>query len=515
MQPSVALQYRLARLPDGWRVTAPGGVRMDFDLNGLATRFWNEAGQSLTFVRDDDGRLLRVDHSCGQSILFEYYPDTPRIQRASVPGQPLSVGYDYNNVYTVSSESDGVATQPPLIRVVRSTASGSETNRYGYEQTSRYMAYNTSSSGLTFRYAYTNVPHANPDYPERRVPAATWAEPGRFYEYTARHPDAETSIATEFRDGQTFDTVFVRNPITYQLLQVSHPNGETASYRYGETTRLPDGETLTNAAGDRAETHYGRDEGHRINSVQFAYNAPAASAPAWQIVYDPTNQLPTSVTDPCGRVAGTDYSAVALPLTNWVAVAPGQRLAETFAYNTGGLLSEYRDPCDRATSFTYGPGGYVTNVVPAAGPSATFSWNSALGILTNIALPGPDAPRIFALDKDELGRLRKITLPNGQYATFTRDVAGRVTNRTRRPHHAPGLASRGQTRRVRPGRRRPERRHPLRLRPADGIAPHPRSAQPRSGALRPRRHRPRHQRLGHREPSHGDPLRPGRPGLRH
>ncbi len=94
-------------------------------------RFWNQAGHSLEFVRDDDGRLLRVDHSCGQSIQFEYYPDTPRIQRVSVPGQPLSAAYDYNNVYTVSSEGGGVATQPPLIRVVRATASGSETNRYG------------------------------------------------------------------------------------------------------------------------------------------------------------------------------------------------------------------------------------------------------------------------------------------------------------------------------------------------------------------------------------------------
>ena len=72
----------------------------------------------------------------------------------------------------------------------------------------------------------------------------------------------------------------------------------------------------------------------------------------------------------------------------------------------------------------------LSRAVPTAGPPATFRWNSALGILTNMTLPGPDAPRIFALDKDELGRLRKITLPNGQYATFTRDVAGRVTNRT-------------------------------------------------------------------------------------
>ncbi len=80
-------------------------------------------------------------------------------------------------------------------------------------------------------------------------------------------------------------------------------------------------------------------------------------------------------------------------------------------YGADGLLAAYHAPAGRSVAFSYGPGGYVTSVVPALGPGADYKWHTALGILTNVTIPGPAAPRSFALDRDELGRTRRLTLP--------------------------------------------------------------------------------------------------------
>lgn len=431
---------KLSSLSDGWRLTAPGFVYTDFSKNGLIRRKWNAAGQSLEFIRDASNRLERVEHSCGQSIVFEYSGSSPRISRAYVPGQNLSVEYDIARLPFIDT------LQGPLVLLEtrRITSSGIETEKHNYEKGSSYMTVCERRSGLTFRYAYTNVNSVIPSEPPHRNAASIYGEPGRLYEYTAQYLDAETSIAREFRDGQVFETSFVKNMVSNQPLEIRHPCSETASYSYAEGTRLLDkkvwsGKPYDDAfdiiVSDKYASKYERDAEHRITSIRGAFFlsqgdnlTPLDTAPSWSVTYDVACRLPSTLTDPCGRVSGADYSAQGLVLTNWTELASGVRLEKTFSH-VDGLLSEYRDQEGRQVSFGHGAGGYVTSVTPSAGPSISLRWNTSLGILTNITLQGPSGTsRVIVVEANELGRVSRFVRPDGLAETFLRDAAGRITN---------------------------------------------------------------------------------------
>jgi RHS repeat-associated protein len=334
-----------------------------------------------------------------------------------------------------------------LFQTRRLTSSGTEAENFNYEMGSHYMTSCQARSGLTFRYAYTNVNSVIPSEPPYRNAASTYGDPGQLLKYTAEYIDAETSIAREFRDGEIFETTFVKNMVSGQPLEIHHPCSETASYSYAEGTRLIE---RTVWRGKPYESHhegdicprsdkyaakYERDTEHRITSVKQAFFctrgddlSPLGNAPAWMLTYDATSRLPATSTDPCVRVSGTDYSAQGLALTNWTELASGVRLEESFYY-TDGLLSEYRDREGRQVTFEHGAGGYVTSVTPSAGPLLTLGWNASLGILTNLVLQGPSGTsRVIAKEADELGRVSRLVRPDGLAETFLRDAAGRVTN---------------------------------------------------------------------------------------
>jgi RHS repeat-associated protein len=454
---------KLSSIPDGWRLTSPGLVYADFTKNGLISRKWNAAGQSIDFIRDVSNRLERVEHSCGQTIVFEYSGSSSRITRVSVPGQNLSVEYTIS-FHPWLETLQGVWN---LFQTRRITSSGTEVEKYNYEMGSHYMTSCEGRSGLTFRYAYTNVNSVIPSEPPNRNAASTYGEPGRLYEYKAEYVDAEKSVAREFRDGQIFETSFVKNMVSNQPLEIRHPCSETASYSYAEGTRLLD---KTVWRGKPHEVHYEgeiwspsdkyaikieRDEEYRVTSVKQAFFitrgddlSPLDAAPSNSLTYDATCRLPATFTDPCGRVSGTDYSVQGLVLTNWTELAAGVRLEETFAY-TNGLLSEYRDQESRKVSLGYGAGGYPTSVTPSAGPSVALSWNASLGILTNYVLQGPEGmSRVITKEVNELDRASRVVRPDGLAETFLRDAAGRVTNRvdvagraTRTTYHPGGKPS--------------------------------------------------------------------------
>ena len=433
---------------EGWRVEAPGFVYMDFGPEGRVRRFWNAAGQSLEFARDYTNRLVSVTHSCGQSIQLEYDGDDPRIRRATVPGRQLSVEYSYyNSNFRTFAASDMVG----ISRVQRITLFGVMTEYYEYEVGTHNLTRCMVPSGSTFCYAYTNMAVEGSSL-QGRAAAAQWVEPGRLYEcknlygplvlavsasdpsdistYSARLT-WEDSVSASYRDGQQFETSFHKDPLTDQLTEIRHPCGETETYLYDSSTNLKTGEVHTALSGDYTETQYIRDASNRVTAVRTAFNAPAGQGTAWGVAYDPVSRLPAAVTDPSGRVTCTDYGADGLPATNRIQLAPGVTLAETFAYTTNGLLAEYRDPCGRATAYAYGPGGYVTNVAPAAGPSVSLEWNAARGLLTGVTRPGPDAPRVSAIVRDGFGRVNRVTLPGGLgEEAFSYDAAGRVIRHT-------------------------------------------------------------------------------------
>jgi RHS repeat-associated protein len=455
---------KLASLSDGWRLTFPGFVYMDFNKNGLIRRKWNAAGQSLEFIRDASNRLERVEHNCGQSIVFEYSGSSTRISKASVPGQNLSVEYNIARLPFIDT------LQGPLVLLGtrRFTSSGTEVEGFNYEPGFHYMTVNEGRSGLTFRYAYTNVNSVIPSEPPHRNAASTYGEPGRLYEYKAEYVDAERSVARELRDGEIFETSFVQNMVSGQPLEIHHPCSEKVFYNYASDTRLlektiwwgkaffDDYDPIFELVGTyKYATKVGRDNENRIIARRQAFMytvgndlSPLDTAPAWTMTYDAACRLPSTITDPCGRISGTDYSAQGLALTNWTEMASGVRLAETFAY-TNGLVSEYCDQEDRKMSFGYEAGGYVTSVTPSVGPSLKMVWNASLGILINLVLQGPEGTsRVITKEVNELGRVNKVVRPDGLEETFCRDAAGRVTNHvdvagkvTRTTYHPGGKPS--------------------------------------------------------------------------
>ena len=402
----------------GWTIEFPGGGLVSFGADGAVERVSLAAGQSLDFDRGSARRLTRVRHSSGQSIVFEYN-DAGRISRASVPGQRLAVDYGY-------SGSD-------LESARRTTSAGTTAESYGYAP-GHYLTTKTIASGLSFHHTYTNVPSLHPGDADLVLAATAWGGEPRYYDLAATYLTATSSVARVFRDEFSFDTFYVKNPSTDQPLLIRYPVGETARFDYNPVTRLLTYSAVSTTAGDYAHVALARDADSRVIEARAAFNAslderPMGWDPAWRLTYDETCRLPATFTDPCGRLTGTDYDALGRPTADWADLAPNQRLTERYTYGADRLLATYQDPAGRNVAYFHGLGGYVTNIVPAVGSPATYRWNTALGILTNVTLAGPGGPRVFSLDRDELGRTRRVTLPGGHgTATFAHDVSGRLTN---------------------------------------------------------------------------------------
>ncbi|WP_220702115.1 hypothetical protein, partial [Trinickia fusca] len=205
----------------------------------------------------------------------------------------------------------------------------------------------------------------------------------------------------------TTDTV--GNTITYSygsnnlLSKIVDASGETTYLDYSGNdvtqirTVLQDGTTI-------ARVHYGYDAQNRLSMVSVDVSAASGSTPATSYVttygYDGTSKRIASITQSDGSTqsftyvqVGSDYriatatdgngqiTRFAYDTTNRrTSVTDPLGLVSTFSYDTAGRLTQLTGPSvngvAQSTTFTYGIGGHVAQIVDAAGRTVTMQYDA-------------------------------------------------------------------------------------------------------------------------------------------
>ncbi|RKP48432.1 LysM peptidoglycan-binding domain-containing protein [Trinickia fusca] len=205
----------------------------------------------------------------------------------------------------------------------------------------------------------------------------------------------------------TTDTV--GNTITYSygsnnlLSKIVDASGETTylDYTGNDVTQirtvLQDGTTI-------ARVHYGYDAQNRLSTVSVDLTAASGTTPATSYVttygYDGTSKRIASITQSDGSTqsftyvqVGSDYriatatdgngqiTRFAYDTTNRrTSVTDPLGLVSTFSYDTAGRLTQLTGPsvngAAQSTTFTYGTGGHVSQIVDAAGRTVTMQYDA-------------------------------------------------------------------------------------------------------------------------------------------
>ncbi|MCA2216599.1 DUF6531 domain-containing protein [Jidongwangia harbinensis] len=367
------LEAVLSRTADGLfslRYSA-GGQTWSFDSGGRLARRTGE-GESVTVVRDDQGRAVSVTHSAGYRLELTYAPDGPLVAVAAGDGRTVRYGYSADGALTSVTAADGTVT------------------RYTYDGDARLREIE--------------------DAEERRVLANTYDGDGR-----VRRQDLSSGGA-EFGYDPEAGTTTVTNTTT----------GARTTYRYDAAGRLIG---VTDAAGNEAVQQFDA-EGRLVASTTagglrttIAYDPQGnivrqeTGGAATAMTYDPQNRV-TTVTDPSGAVTRLSYTGDSQIPTEVRDAAGGITRVKV----ADGLVTETVDPGGARTSFAYDDGRRLTGVTDPLGGTTRYEYDQAGRRVATVTPTG----RVTRDTRDALGRVTATTQPSGARSTYRYSGTGRL-----------------------------------------------------------------------------------------
>jgi RHS repeat-associated protein len=194
-----------------------------------------------------------------------------------------------------------------------------------------------------------------------------------------------------------------------------------------------DTQTWTYDAGGRTTAHVDREG----NKTAYTYTADGDletlrrwSTPMQEhltsYTYYPDGRVHTETT-PNGAVTTYTYVAAG-PETVTSTVTPTQNRVYSYQYTPLGQLWKVTDPRSKITEFSYTPAGDLDWVKSPLDHTTGFTYD-LLGRRTKTILPATTPPNDSPLSSyDTLGRIWKVTNPNGSYWQYGFDGGGRRTS---------------------------------------------------------------------------------------
>jgi RHS repeat-associated protein len=342
----------------------------------------------------------------------------------------------------------------------------------------------TGSAGLIATFAYTSgtsprlsgVTYADGD-------GDTEADGSYTFAYHAAGNGAEklwkvtdgsgrvTETHDYYPDGRAWHTSISDNVRKYTLAYqadrtvVTDSLGNDTTYHWQQIAGVQritqtDGSCSACGGGGNATEYWGYDEKGRVishtdgegNLTEYTYdddgNLALIQAPVMEVGprhttemnYDTTGRLVSRIAP---NLATTTWTYVAAgPETITEEVSSGVTRTTTLVYYTAarskGKLRYSRDPLNRQTQFNYSDQGDLVMVTDPSGHSTTFQYD-LMGRRTKTVPPATTPPSDTPTTSyDTLGRVWKVTNPNGSYwkntydgggrRTVARDPAGHLTN---------------------------------------------------------------------------------------
>lgn len=432
-----------------WWAFTPGGVWLGTGAG---------AGTTVTPVRDETGRIVRLRHERGRSVEIEYAAEKVAAVLAS---DGRRVEYLYDDAGRLTGVADKAGTRryrwnsQGLIDQVISAAGVVECENT-YDSNGRVIEQLTPF-GRRVRYAYmrgrvTSVSNhdgsnANTWIADRKGRVVGIVDAAGKRQSMAYDPHGNLVSVTE-RDGQV--TVHKFNDRGLRLRTVT-PEGGDITYAYDEHDRLT---TVVDISGGVAEYRYpnetdrnpsilidpcdGRtemvwDDGLLTRTIDpegvtidFMYDDSGdlvgitnAAGDTSHLVRDQAGRVVEAVS-PGGARTRFRYDEANL----LVAREDADGALWRFEHGDGGKVTAIIDPYGARTEMEYGPHGELTTTTDALGRTITRGFDEQ-GLVSSMTLPD-GAEWMFA--HDAISRLRAIVDPDGGLWTRDYDATGQLAS---------------------------------------------------------------------------------------
>ncbi len=422
-------------------MSADGALKSIRDLNDNTLTFspggiTSSAGLSVPFVRDSQGRIVRITDPMGHVYRYEY-DAAGDLVAVHLPDTP-AISYDYYDT-------------PALAHFFRSGTDprGNTVATATYYPDGRLETV-TDALGNVTSYAYDLY----------------GAQPNQTVT-TITHPDGGTVEVT--RD----DTYGGKVTQERVMISLDPPTYRTTTFAYDESFNLM-AETVDAGGLNLTATYTYDDKGNRtsvtnplgVKVIEADYNQyggpETITGPAVQVENVPgvltteastigvsysSSYMPLNITDNLGYVGGYTWDSHGNPLTQ----KNGNQHATTFVYDAYGNVIEQRDPLGRTTTSTYDTLGRRTSRTEPcdtnpAGCTTTYEYD-ALGRLEQVTDPdhvteyeydangnrtaviqhSAQGDRRTDYEYDAANQLTAVTSPDGVVTRYEYDSMGRQT----------------------------------------------------------------------------------------
>lgn len=387
--------------------TKPGTQTSTFtyDINGKLTKDLGNGGNFWQLIAGVGGNLSKQSNMSRSTAYTTGYDSNGYYERTQTESYGLS---------TVSTEYDGggYSTSNSIEGYVNSTTAderfGLALQRTSYSSATYWGVTNTTYFGQTVNYP-TGV---TPD--PFNYSSITKISSNSGYDVTEVYTASSKEKVMTSEEGATSRIVYNSNerPIS---IQIGSDTATTISYDVN-------GRVSSTIQGSSNQKTYA------YNAAGFLQSVTNALSEVTSYTYDLAGRR-TSVTLPDSRVVQYSYDANG----NLTGVTPPSKPAHAFVFNVFELLSEYQPPPLIGivnTQYSYNMDKQLTQITRPTGDTAVYNYNSATGLLSNIALAGGTNSYTYLSNTNLVSRIDSADGIRSNYTYYGRSLAQEEQRKT-------------------------------------------------------------------------------------
>ncbi|MBQ6888040.1 MAG: fibronectin type III domain-containing protein [Lachnospiraceae bacterium] len=464
-------------------MTAPNGAKTTYayDKNGNCVKVTDAENNEYSYEYDANNRLVKVTNPLNQQISYIYDATGNLLSVTDAKGGVTAFAYDGNgNLIRETNPLGGekVYTYDNLNRLTEIVDEEGHKRSFAYDAAGNMTSY-TDANENQWNCAYDALNRVK-SITDRNGGSLTldYTKTGRLSKVTDQE-GAETSYLYDSmgRLVKMSDALGHSLSFTYdskgRILTQTDANGNTTEYSYSPTgkpvaVKDPEGNTTTytyNALGQMLTatdplgntTTYAYDMLGQVTSItdaeggntSFTYTANGqiatvtdANGGVTEYSYDACGNL-VQTKDPLGNVVMYEYDAMNNQIKECQLISGEQTCVTLYRYDKRGCRVREIDPVSEEKAYTYDGNGNVVSVVDEEknetavrydlnnrpvhicygdGKETTFRYNKR-GELVEMT----DWSGMVSMERDLLGRVTKVTDPDGHATGYAYDGAGNRT----------------------------------------------------------------------------------------